>query len=74
MRLPLRNYWDLLVDYLRPEGFKTGLLAFLLLGSIGLQLFNPQIMRSFIDAALAGAPLSSLASQALLFIAVGALT
>jgi ABC-type multidrug transport system fused ATPase/permease subunit len=73
MRTPLHDYWDLLVDYLRPEGFKAGLLVVLLLGSIGLQLLNPQIMRSFIDAALAGASVGSLATYAVAFIAVGAL-
>ena len=71
MRIPLRQYWDLLVDYLRPEWRKTTLLAVLLFSGIGLQLLNPQIMRSFIDAALARAELGTLATYALLFIAVG---
>jgi ATP-binding cassette, subfamily B, bacterial len=71
VRIPLRQYWDLLVDYLRPEWRKTTLLAVLLFSGIGLQLLNPQIMRSFIDAALARAELGTLATYALLFIAVG---
>lgn len=71
MRIPLRQYWDLLVDYLRPEWRKVTLLALLLLSSIGLQLLNPQIMRGFIDSALAGAPVQTLATYAVLFIALG---
>ena len=73
-RMPLRQYWDLLVDYLRPEWPKATLLAVLLLSSIGLQLLNPQIMRSFLDSALGGAPLSLLTRYALLFIGIGLLT
>ncbi|HUX88434.1 MAG TPA: ABC transporter ATP-binding protein, partial [Chloroflexota bacterium] len=72
-QMPLRQYWNLLVDYLRPERPKALLLAVLLLSSIGLQLLNPQIMRYFLDAALSGAPLSLLARYALLFIGIGLL-
>jgi ATP-binding cassette subfamily B protein len=46
------------------------LLAFLLLGSIGLQLLNPQLMRRFIDAAQAGEPPEVLSRVALLFLGV----
>jgi hypothetical protein len=42
-----------------------------MLGSIGLQLVNPQIMRGFIDAALGGvAPLQTLTISALAFIVI----
>ena len=71
MRIPLREYWDLLVAYLRPEWPRVALLTALLLSSIGLQLVNPQILRRFIDSALAGAPMSSLIRSALLFIGIG---
>jgi hypothetical protein len=40
MRIPLRQYADVLGDYLRPERPKVALLALLLLGSIGLQLLT----------------------------------
>lgn len=73
MRLPLTQYWDILVDYLRPEWLKATLLAALLLGSIGLQLVNPQIMRHFIDAALASAPLDTLVQTAVLYIGLALL-
>jgi len=47
------------------------LLAALLFGSIGLQLFAPQILRQFIDAASSSAPMDALAGAALWFIVLG---
>ena len=41
---------------LRPQRRQVGALALLLLGSTGLQLLNPQIMRQFVDSATHGAP------------------
>ncbi|MGH7863045.1 MAG: ABC transporter transmembrane domain-containing protein, partial [Candidatus Dormibacteraceae bacterium] len=71
MRVPLPEYGGLLAYYLRPEWPKVTLLTVLLLASIGLQLLNPQILRSFIDTALAGASIGSLVRLALLFIGIG---
>ena len=51
MKIPLREYWNLLIDYLEPQWPAVAGLAVLLLANIGLQLVNPQIMRSFIDVA-----------------------
>jgi ABC-type multidrug transport system fused ATPase/permease subunit len=51
----------------------VALLAVLLFGNIGLQLINPQIMRRFIDAALAGQDLEGLTTMALSFIGVALL-
>lgn len=45
----------------------------LLLGSIGLRILNPQIMRLFIDAALAGEALQRLTIAALAFIGIALL-
>ena len=70
MKIPLKQYWDLLVDYLRPQWRMAVLLALLLFTGIGLQLVNPQIMRSFIDAAKAGTGVDTLWRLALLFIGV----
>lgn len=70
MRIPLTQHWDLLDDYLRPERLKATLLAVLLFSSIGLQLLNPQIMRSFIDSALGGTALNHLIQLAGLYIVV----
>lgn len=49
-------------------------MAALLLGGIALQLANPQIVRTFVDAAQAGAPLEQLLLTALLFLGVALLT
>lgn len=50
------DYWRLLVDYLGPQWLGAICLAGLLLGSVGLQLYNPQIMRRFIDTIGQAAP------------------
>jgi ATP-binding cassette, subfamily B, bacterial len=70
MNLPLKAYWDLLSDHIRPQKRRFILLIVLLFGSIGLRIFAPQIMRDFIDSALAGDALSDLIKMALLFIGV----
>jgi ATP-binding cassette subfamily B protein len=66
----LREYAAMLRRYLAPEAPKAALLALLLLSGIGLQLVSPQIIRSFIDAAVAGTPPDGLVGAALLFLAV----
>jgi len=63
----------LLLRYLRPQAGRVGLLAALLLGSIGLQLFNPQILKRFIDSATGGGTDAVLAAAAGLFLAVALL-
>jgi ABC-type multidrug transport system fused ATPase/permease subunit len=68
MRIPLNQYWSLLAAYLRPQQLSAGLLGLLMLVTIGLELVNPQIVRSFIDTALAGGELTQLAGAATLFI------
>src|SRR5512139_3882081 len=70
MNLPLKAYWDLLSDHIRPQKGRFILLCVLLFGSIGLRILAPQIMRDFIDSALAGDALNDLVRMALLFIAV----
>jgi ATP-binding cassette subfamily B protein len=60
----------MLLTYLRPQGRRVGLLALLLLGSIGLQLFNPQILRRFLDSARQGAGDETLAVAAVLFLLI----
>ncbi|HJS18087.1 MAG TPA: ABC transporter ATP-binding protein [Anaerolineales bacterium] len=70
MNLPLKAYWDLLAEHIRPQKGRFILLAMLMFGSIGLRLFAPQIMREFIDSALAGEAMQSLAATALLFLVV----
>jgi ATP-binding cassette, subfamily B, bacterial len=70
MNLPFKAYWDLLSQHIRPQKGRFILLATLLFGSIGLRIFAPQIMRSFIDSALAGEALQTLTWTAMAFIAV----
>jgi ATP-binding cassette subfamily B protein/ATP-binding cassette subfamily C protein len=65
------EYRTLLGTYLRPQRVRVFLLAFLLLGSIGLQLLNPQVIRYFIDTTQAGGPADALLAAAITFIAIG---
>ena len=51
----VQRYGRMLGRYLRPQWRAATALALLLLGSIGLQLLVPQILRRFIDAASASA-------------------
>lgn len=71
LSIPVNQYRRLLGDYLRPQRVRVGLLAALLLGGIGLQLLNPQVLRVFIDTAQAGGAQETLLGAALLFIGVG---
>jgi ATP-binding cassette, subfamily B, bacterial len=73
MQIPFKAYWDLLAQHVRPQKGRFFLLASLLFGSIGLRIFAPQIMRKFIDSALAGEALSSLSLTALAFLGVALL-
>jgi ATP-binding cassette subfamily B protein len=59
----------MLSRYLLPQWRRVLLLAVLLLGTIGLRLANPQLLRVFIDDAAAGVELAALARIALLFLA-----
>ena len=49
LKIPLKQYWNLLVDYLLPQRQHVFLLAIALLSNIGLQILNPQILQYFID-------------------------
>ncbi len=60
MKISVNQYWSLLGRYLKPEWKRAVLMFGLLLASIGLQLFVPQIVREFIDSALAGEPVAVL--------------
>lgn len=73
MNLSLKSYWNLLSDHIRPQRGRFFLLAFLLFGSIGLKIFAPQIMRRFIDSALAGEALQTLTWTAIAFIGIALL-
>lgn len=77
MNIPLKQYARLLADYLKPQQRRVVWLTITLLGSIGLQLLNPQILGYFIDTAVAqttSAHPPTLLIAALLFMAVALLT
>ena len=69
-RVPARQYSTLLIKYLRQQKSIVALASVLILINIGLQLVNPQIMRYFIDEAVAGSPLRTLMAAAGIFVAV----
>ena len=66
-KIPLKQYWNLLVNYLSPQKGRVAWLAVTLLSSIGLQVFNPQILSYFIDTAVAGGSQQDLFNSAGLF-------
>ncbi|MEA5627653.1 ABC transporter ATP-binding protein [Nostoc sp. UHCC 0251] len=70
MKIGLKQFWNLLIDYLKPQKGRVAKFAIALLASIGLQLLNPQILRNFIDTAVAGGSVQNLFSAAFLFIGV----
>jgi len=70
MKPSFNPHVPLLARYLKPQWPRVSLLAVLILGQIGLQLLNPQIVRTFIDTAQAGGALAKLTGAALLFLAV----
>lgn len=70
MNISFKSYWNLLSDHIRPQRGRFILLASMLFGSIGLRIFAPQIMRRFIDSALAGEALQTLTWTAIAFISV----
>jgi len=70
LNIPLKRYWNLLAQYLKPQWGAVLFLAVLLVSGIGLQLLNPQILRRFIDAVVAGREIAALIRMALLFLGV----
>jgi ATP-binding cassette subfamily B protein/ATP-binding cassette subfamily C protein len=70
VKLPLRDGLTLLRRYLRPQVRWVVGLAILVLATIGLRLANPQILRQFIDTAMAGGERATLIRDALLFFGI----
>ncbi len=69
----MARYRALLARYLRPQRRRATLLGALVLATIVLQLINPQIVRFFIDRAMAGAEVRTLVIAGAAFLAVGLL-
>jgi ATP-binding cassette subfamily B protein/ATP-binding cassette subfamily C protein len=74
IKIPLKQYWTLLAKYLQPQKSRVAWLSITLLSSIGLQILNPQILRYFIDTAVAGGSQQALFAASLLFITVALVT
>ncbi|MDM9383940.1 ABC transporter ATP-binding protein [Chlorogloeopsis sp. ULAP01] len=74
MKIGLQQYWNLLVEYLNPQKGRVVKFAIALFASIGLQILNPQILRYFIDTAVAGGSSQKLFLAALLFIGIALIT
>ncbi|GAC1355676.1 MAG: ABC transporter ATP-binding protein [Herpetosiphon sp.] len=73
MTVSMRAYREMLVRYLGPQRWSTGILTGLLLGTISLELLNPQVLRNAIDAMARGDSRSVLLHFALLFIGIAVL-
>lgn len=69
----MKQHLELFVKYLRPIRPRATLLAVLIFASIGLQLVNPQIIRYFIDTAVAGKDAQPLLLAALAFLGISLL-
>jgi ATP-binding cassette, subfamily B, bacterial len=68
VKISFSHYLDLFKTYLAPHKGSVLVLALLVFGNLGLQLLIPQIMRTFIDAVIAGAALTFLARLGALFL------
>ncbi|MGE5222411.1 MAG: ABC transporter ATP-binding protein, partial [Omnitrophica WOR_2 bacterium] len=73
MNIPLKQYWDLLSRHIRPQKGRFIVLTILLVSGIGLQIANPEVLRSFIDAALGGAATNRLLVTGLAFMGIALL-
>jgi ATP-binding cassette, subfamily B, bacterial len=65
----LKQYWDYLSRYLKPQLPRASLMTVLVLAGITLQLINPQVIRYFLDTAQAGGATRSLMLAGVVFIA-----
>jgi ATP-binding cassette subfamily B protein len=73
MNVSIRQYYNILAKYLSDQRWRFAGLAVLMLGSIGLQVVNPQVMRYFIDAATSGDATQTLGWAAGLFLGMALL-
>jgi ABC-type multidrug transport system fused ATPase/permease subunit len=68
--ITFRDYAAFLRRYLKGRLHLVLVLAVILFINIGLQIYNPQILRRFIDAATSGQPVEQLIRMGLTFIAI----
>ncbi len=74
MKIPINKYWALLKTYLLPQWQRVLVMMGLLIINIALRLINPQIMRAFIDAAIAGSAFQQLMKYGVTFLGIALLT
>lgn len=67
------SYRATLSTYLSPLRARVVVLVLLLLGSIGLQLVTPLILRTFIDSAIAGSAVAGMITAGIAFLVAGLL-
>ena len=72
--IALKQYWQLLVNYLTPHKGQVSLLAFVSVLNIAFKLINPQIVKYFIDSAEQAAPLEKLMTAAAIFMGISLLS
>lgn len=73
MKIPLKEYLNLLSKYLKSQIRSVIFLAIILASNIALQLANPQILRYFIDEATKGDTTKGLTIAAIIFIGAAVL-
>lgn len=71
MKLPIKEYFNLLYKYLNKQKLAVITLLFIIILNLSLQLVNPQILRYFIDAAQNQSKGDNLVIAAVLFIGFG---
>ncbi|MFQ4136837.1 ABC transporter ATP-binding protein [Nodosilinea sp. PGN35] len=70
MNASAQQFWNFLTTYLKPQQRRGVGLGLTLLGGTGLQVLNPQLLRYFIDTAIAGGPQRALLWAAGAFVAI----
>ena len=73
MNLSFHSYWKLMATYLASQWLGVLILFLLILGSIVLQLLQPEFIRNFIDTATTGGSLRTLTTLAVWFLLIGVL-
>lgn len=74
MKISFTKYWTLLKTYLLPQWQRVLWMVVLLIINIVLRLINPQIMRAFIDSAVAGSAFRQLLNYGFAFLGIAVLT
>ena len=67
--MTIGRYAEVCVKYLRPQWVRGAILAVVILGSIAMQLLNPQFVKGFVDGVESGAAMPTLINLGLAFLA-----